>query len=83
MSNDKYPLEKKLYSNKIKDLKENCSICRDDSFMYSTGYLYKSNYSKHWVLEFKCSFNEEISKIWDIKYENLIKEVLKDNGIEE
>ena len=72
----------KIYSKKIKGLKENCPDCRGYAKMKSTGYIYKSKLN-YWVIEFVCLNNSEIIKMKFHKYNELVNEVLKDNGIEE
>lgn len=74
--------EKKIYSNKLKKIVEDCPECRNKAEMNGTGYLIYSDLSNDWVIEYKCQKCNEIIRKWDLKYEDIIKEVLKENGIE-
>ncbi len=73
--------EIKIYDKRLKGIEEKCSICKDSSKMYGTGNLIYSELSNDWVLEFSCPAYNEISRIWHVKYEPLIQEILKDEGI--
>ena len=72
----------KIYSDKLKAFEHECPGCNDGTQMLSTGYLLSDKISK-WIMEFKCSHDGEICRLWNIEYENKIKKALKDNGIEE
>jgi hypothetical protein len=76
-------LEKKIFSEKLIGLEAFCESCRDDTKMYSTGNIVFDCEIKMWLLEYKCSFDNEIINKWNIKYDSLIQEALKENGIEE
>ena len=73
---------KLIYDKKLKGFKEPCTTPRSSHKMISTGNLIFDSVSR-WSIEFKCKKCNELINIWNIKYDKIIKEVLKDNGIEE
>ena len=75
---------KVISSNKIKGIRISCTICKDECKMVSTGKIYCQKLESGTIMthiEFICPTYNEIIKKYNIKYKDLIQEILKDNGI--
>lgn len=49
--------------------------------MVSTGVLHKDSLGDSWFIEYKCEVSGEEILTWDEKYESLIQEIIKEEGI--
>lgn len=76
-----------ITSPKLAGIKQDCHVCATDTDLRSTGKMFHDpdfgglDDVQSWFLEYYCPVHKGLGKRWDADTHDLVREVLRDNGI--